>query len=155
MVRWRKTERSEHLDDRRAESPRRRGGFGGLGGGGGMPFPLPTGKGGKGALLVLGLVLVVSMCSGGVPGLGGGSDSGGGSAQPGGFDIGDVLDQFPGATPQASPGEDITEDGPDPEQELVDFVNFVLIDVQQTWEQEFSVAEQHEVGLGVVLARIA
>lgn len=151
MVRWKTTRRSENLEDRRASSPSR-GGLGGLGGG--LPFPLPTGKGGKGMLLTLGLVLVLSMCSNGIPGLGGGDgDSGGGSA--GGFDIGDILDQFPGATPQAAPGEDITTDGPDPEQELVDFMNFVLVDVQDTWAREFSEAGQDYERADLVLFRNA
>jgi hypothetical protein len=82
-----------------------------------------------GLILVVVLGIVLTQCLGG----GGGS---GGSA--GGFDIGDVLEQFPGATPQAAPGDDITEDGPDPERELVDFMSFVLDDVQLTWEREFA-----------------
>ena len=45
MVRWQRKERSENLDDRRASSPS----GGGLGGLGGLPFPLPTGKGARGA----------------------------------------------------------------------------------------------------------
>ena len=146
MVRWQRKERSENLDDRRASSSSG-GGFGGLGG---LPFPLPTGKGGKGGLgliviMVLGVVL--TQC------LGGGGSGGAGSA--GGFDISDVLNQFPGATPQAAPGEDITEEGPDPEQELVDFMNFVLIDVQDTWSGEFAEAGEDYPDADLVLFRNA
>jgi hypothetical protein len=147
MVRWKTTGRSENLEDRRASSPSR-GGFGGLGGG--LPFPLPTGKGGKGGMaviLVLVLGFVLTQC------LGGGGGSGGGGA--GGFDIGDILNQLPGGTPQAAPGEDITEDGPDPEQELVDFMNFVLIDVQDAWEREFTEAGEDYPEATLVLFRNA
>jgi hypothetical protein len=142
MVRWKTTKRSENLEDRRASSPS-------AGGLGGLPFPLPTGRGGKGGMgliLVLVLGVVLTRCLGG---------SGGGGGSAGGFDIGDVLDQFPGATPQAAPGEDITEDGPDPEQELVDFMNFVLVDVQQTWDDEFSDAGEDYPEADLVLFRNA
>lgn len=95
--------------------------------------------------MVLGVVL--TQC------LGGGGSGGAGGA--GGFDMSDVLNQFPGATPQAAPGEDITEDGPDPEQELVDFMNFVLIDVQDTWSGEFSEAGEDYPDAELVLFRNA
>ena len=101
-------------------------------------------------IMILGIVL--TQCLGGN---GGDSGSGGSASSPGGFDISDILNQFPGATPQAAPGEDITEEGPDPEQESVDFMSFVLDDVQQTWEEEFAEAGEDYPRADLVLFRRA
>ena len=81
----------------------------GRGGLGGLPIPLPTGKGGIGALiLTVAVLFLLSRC--GVPGVGGG-----GSGGAGGFDISDVFNQFPSAAPAS--GEDLIESGPDPDDE--------------------------------------
>ncbi len=54
----------------------------------------------------------------------------------GGFDnVGPSLDQFSQTTP--APSGDLN-DAPDPDKDLVDFVGFVVKDVQGTWEQTFT-----------------
>ena len=60
---------------------------------------------------------------------------GGGGGGGGGFDVGNPLEQLPqsdGATGNQLDG------APDPEAATVDFVSFVLDDVQQHWERLFS-----------------
>ena len=91
---------------------RRGQGLGGLGGGGGLPIPISGLGGGLGGLLVL--VVIVVLFATGVLG-GGGSDGSGGSGSSG---------QLAGA--------------PDAQADLVDFIGFVVDDVQDWWRQDFS-----------------
>jgi predicted metalloprotease len=52
----------------------------------------------------------------------------------GGFDVGPSLDQFP-----AQPREGASvENGPDPDKNLVDFMDFVVKDVQGSWNEAFA-----------------
>lgn len=113
-MRWRRGRRSENLRDERSA-----GGLGGGFGGRGLPVGLGAGIPAL-VLLVLGVLF-------------GGSILGGG-----GSGIPDVLDQFPGA--QVAPGQ--TGATVDPDADLVDFVSFVLDDVQTTWEDVFRRAGQ-------------
>jgi len=121
-MRWTRRPRSRNLEDRRGErgSGRRfpfpRGGGGRAGGG---RIPIPRGPGGKisigGLALVLGLVWLM------------GGDVfqvlGDAALQSGVPTGGAVPGSSPGAAPRSSPEED----------ERVDFVSFVLDDLQETW----------------------
>ncbi|HEX7168094.1 MAG TPA: neutral zinc metallopeptidase [Acidimicrobiales bacterium] len=126
-MRWsRSGRRSTNLEDRRGASS---GGFGGglPGMGGGMRLPFPMGGGlGKIGLPAL-LLVVLTMVLGGRMGGGGGT----------GFDIGTGVDGLP-ASPAAPTGGASGLDGaPDADAALVDFVSFVLDDVQGTWDELF------------------
>jgi uncharacterized protein len=88
--------------------------------GAGRRLALPVGGAGGVLLLVLALLF-------------GGQLFGGG-----GFDIDDVLEGLPSA-PGAQPGEALPG-APDNQRDLVDFVSFVLNDVQGVWRQQFQQA---------------
>ena len=77
---------------------------------------LPVGGGIIGIIVTLAIVL-----------LGGG----------GGYDVGSPFEQFPA---QQQPGEDSTamENAPSAENELVDFVSFVVGDLESFWQADFS-----------------
>lgn len=124
-MRWsRGARRSRHLEDRRGQQ-------GGLGGGT-MRLPFPTGGGGMGRLgLPVLLLIVLGTC------LGGGSILDGGSGGESGFDVGTGVEGLPSAPRPA--GEGIPR-GSDPDAEVVDFVSFVLDDVQATWSDLFQAA---------------
>jgi predicted metalloprotease len=116
-MRWKRGERSENLEDRRAQSPGRRP----------FPFPMSMPGGGRvrlpagrtprislGGLLLLLLVFwLLSRQGVDLSGAGLGTDVGAG-----------VGGAAPGSV-AAAPGEE----------ELVDFVSFVLDDVQSTWQK--------------------
>ncbi len=131
-MRWKRGQRSRNIEDRRGRGPARRRpspfSLGGAGrGGGGLPrLPLPGGLGGGGGrrmglgtiLLMVGVFFLLSRSGM----LGGGEVIGGGTetrvpfpASPSGLP--------PVSAPRGSAGEE----------ELVDFVSFVLDDVQGTW----------------------
>jgi predicted metalloprotease len=100
-------------------------GRGGLGGGLAV-----GGLGGIGALIFL----VVQLLSGG---------------NLGGVDVGPTLDQFGGSS-QNSEGESIDK-APDPDKDLVDFLGFVVDDVQSTWKDIFTSAGQRYESTKLVL----
>jgi predicted metalloprotease len=106
-MKWTPGGDSGQIEDRRGESP----GFGGGGGGGGFRFPFPGGMhlGLGGTVIVLILYFVVR----GFGGLGGGGAPTGGTA--------------PGPSAPARSGDD------DPDHRLVQFVTFVVNDVQKVW----------------------
>jgi uncharacterized protein len=111
-VRWKKGRGRGQIIDRRGESPS--GGLGGLGpilsrGRGG--FPLPGGAGGIGGGIVLVIILVLLFATGV---LGGGGDG----------------------APTSAAGR--VAGAPDPDANLVDFVGFVVEDVQGFWSQDFA-----------------
>ncbi len=107
--------RSEHMRDERSA-----GGSTGVGGGGiGLPVGIGAGGGIGGLILIIVLVVASNV-------LGGGS---------GGFGVDSPFNQFPGAVPAASSSP--LAGAPDPDAQLVDFVSFVLDDVQTFWEGEF------------------
>ncbi len=84
----------------------------------GARMALPIGGGlGAGGLI---LVLVLAFCGGG-----------GGS-------IGDLLGQLQAAPAQPQP---LPADAPDPQEELVEFMSFVLDDVQLTWREIFAASD--------------
>lgn len=85
---------------------------------GGMGLPIGAG-GGIGSIVLIVAILILTQCVGG----------GGG----GGFGVDDPFNQFPGAVPAATRDPD----APDPDADLVDFVSFVLDDVQAFWITEF------------------
>ncbi len=93
------------------------------GGGGGAMGGLPIGVGG-GGLGIVGVIIAVLFATGV---LGGGS----GSAVPG--------IELPGM-PAADGGQPL--EGPDPDKRLVQFVSFVVDDVQDSWRQTFAGSEQ-------------
>jgi predicted metalloprotease len=102
-----------------------------------MPLPLPIGVGGGGiGVLALVLFLVLQMCM-----------SGGG----GGFGVDSPFNTVPrvqpdsGALPQTSAEEE----------QLVDFVSFVLDDVQAMWDQNFTEADMSYEPAKLVLFRDA
>jgi predicted metalloprotease len=100
-------------------------------GGGGLPIPLPTGRagGGIGTLIVLLIVFLV---------FGRGAVCGGGGA---GIDTGDQLNPFPDVQ-QAPSGENPVEGGPDPQAEQFDFVNFLTLDLEGFWGEQFQASGQ-------------
>ena len=110
-MRWRRGRGADQIEDRRGQGST--GGFGGLGrGGGGLGIPIPTGKAGMGGAVVIVIVLAILFASGVL---------GGGAPDPGGLGVGGRV---PGA--------------PDPEAELVDFMGFVVDDVQDFWKADFA-----------------
>lgn len=124
-MRWTRGGRSRNLEDRRAESPRRRVRVG-LPGAMGGRIPLPAGRGGRMGLGGLLLLLLLAWLLGADPlAILTGRDLGGGSLQiPGG-----TPSPFDVAAPQ--PTEAVQAD---PEEEkLVEFVSFVLDDAQAVW----------------------
>ena len=136
MVRWKPGKRSTNIEDRRSEGPASGGGLGGL------PINLPNFPigGGKGCLGIgggtVGLVVLLAVAL-----LGGGNIFSGGSGSGGGFPVGPNI-ELPGApAAQGSP----LPDAPDPDAQLVDYMSFILDDVQRSWADEFSRAnEQYE-----------
>jgi uncharacterized protein len=106
-MRWKVRRRSGHLHDER-----------GAGGGGTGGLTLPVKAGLPGVLVIL-LALF----------LGGRVLSGGGGVEIPGVE---GLPQAPGAS-----GSTPLPGAPDPDRKLVDFVSFVLDDVQGTWRQQF------------------
>lgn len=93
---------------------------------------LPGGR--PGGIIGLVVVVVVALLGGGslLSGGEGGSGGGGGS----GTGLPDVFNQFPGMGPAPS-GSELADDAPDPDRKLVDFVAFVIDDIQKTWTAEF------------------
>lgn len=130
MVRWKPGRRSKNIEDRRGQGPASGGGLGGL------PFPINLPTGGKGCLGLgggtLGIVVVLALLL-----LNGGDVLSGGGSGSGGFPVGPDI-ELPGA-PSAQ-GEPLP-DAPDPDGELVDYMSFVLDDVQATWRGEFTRAD--------------
>jgi uncharacterized protein len=109
-MKWRRGVGRGQIEDRRGQSPV------GMGG----PVRLGGGLGGIGLLIVLAVYLL--------GGLGGG----------GGGGFGPSLEPFP-QTPPAQGGGPLS-DAPDPDAELVDFVSFVVDDVQDSWARSFAEA---------------
>src|SRR5215212_10176082 len=109
--------RSSNIEDRRGA---RAGGFGGLGG-------LPIGARGGGVMGIV-LILIVSV-------LGRSCVGGGGDSASGGFDVNDLLGQF--TTASGATGESPIDEASDPEADQVEFVSFVLDDVQGFWDGYF------------------
>ena len=126
-MRWKRGSRSHNLEDRRGQSAGR-GRFGGLGRRlpgrqPGAGFPLPVGRGGKLSLTSILLILAFLYFFGADLPLGG---SGGGLPLPGGTQVG-----LPGGGGSAAPPSETSA----AEEDLVDFVSFVLDDLQATWAQ--------------------
>ena len=131
MVRWKPGSRSPNIEDRRGEGPSSGGGSGGLN----LPINLGGGKGclGLGGGTV-GLIAVIAVMLLGGGNIGDILGSGGGGS--GGFPIGPDI-TLPGL-PSAQ-GDPIPS-GPesDADADLVDYVSFVLDDVQTTWRDQFT-----------------
>lgn len=123
-MRWRAGQRSGQLRDERASTGA--GAGGGLGG-----LRIPTGKGGIAALVVTVIVALL----GGSQILGGGG--GGGSSQTG-IDLNDILNGLNDTQQAPASAGDQVPGAPDPDAELVDFVSYVLDDVQGTWRDVFA-----------------
>lgn len=117
-MKWRRTGRSKSIQDHRGRS------FGG--GGGGLPIPMGGAVGIPGVIILLLVVFGGNLFGGG---------GGGGTGGSGGGGIGDVLDQLNGGSKGAAGG---LPAGADPDGELVDFMSFVLDDVQGFWQKTFS-----------------
>lgn len=135
-MRWKPGRRSSNIEDRRGAS-------GGMGGLGGLPI---GGKGGGVIGMVLLLVFVV---------LGRGCLGGGGGESAGGFDpavIEDILGQF--STGSAAPSNaDPLDPADDPDATTVDFMSFVLDDVQGFWDGYFADAGENYPEAQLVLFR--
>jgi predicted metalloprotease len=115
-----------------------------MGGLGGLPI---GGKSGG----VIGLVVILLLAFAGKSCAGGGGDS-----ASGGFDVGDlseILGQFTEA-PGAS-GESPIDEASDPEADQVEFVSFVLDDVQGFWDGYFADAGENYADAELVLFRDA
>jgi hypothetical protein len=116
---------SRNIEDRRAQ--------GGVGLGRGLQI------GGGGGILAL-VVVLASVC---LSGQGGGGQ--------GGFDLTQILSQLQQV--RVEPGtKELPETSPEEEQ-LVEFVSFVLDDVQATWSREFAAAGQEYREATLVLFR--
>jgi uncharacterized protein len=114
-MKWTPGGESDQVEDRRGESGGGGGGLGGFGGGGGgFRFPMPVHMGLGGTILVVVIYFVFRAFSGG-----GGGGAGGGAP---------VSDR---------PAQGLPADQ-DPDRRLVEFVSFVVDDVQKTWEQKFA-----------------
>ncbi len=110
-------ELSPDLIDKRAQT--RAGGQRGVG--------IPGGaKGGIGGII---LMIVLAL-------LGGSQVLGGGGSSGSGIDIGDILGQL-GAAPAAGDA-DAVPGAPDPQAEEVEFVSFVLDDIQDFWTEQYA-----------------
>lgn len=107
-MRWKRGRGRDQIEDRRGQGAG--GAFGGLGRGG-MRIPIPRGGAGIGGGALLVILLVILLFSGV---LGGGSDPGTGG----------------------SPGR--VAGAPDAEADLVEFMGFVVDDVQDWWRQDFA-----------------
>ena len=132
--------RSQHIEDRRGSSG---GGFGGIGG-------LPIGGRGGG---IIGIILLVAVAFLGKSCVGG--DGGSGDSAAGGFgieDLEDILGQFSTAGGAAG-GEDLLDPADDPDATAVEFVSFVLDDVQGFWDGHFAEAGQNYPEAELVLFR--
>jgi predicted metalloprotease len=112
-VKWRKQRRSGDLIDRRGARPSR----GGMGG-------LPIARMGIPGLLIMGLLFFLGNMGG---------DGGGGGAGSGLDDILGELNQ-----PQGEAGSNPLPPEADPDAKLVDFMSYVLDDVQNFWEDTFA-----------------
>jgi len=130
-MKWRPGGRSGSLDDRRSSGGPR----GGLGG-------LPLGRGGGLAGLLIFVVVAV---------LGGGNVLGGGDGG-GGVAIDDPFERFP-AGPAAQGSDREVAGSPDPEEKLVDFMSFVIDDIQSFWERDFAAAGRSYPRTTLVLFR--
>lgn len=116
----------KNIEDRRGAAPPRSGG--------GMAL-----KGGIGGLILMVVLALV----------GGGSLLGGGGEGGSGINLPDVLGQLQPAAPAQGEAPIARED--DSEAELVDWVGYVLNDVQDFWGRQFSAAgSQHEEAVLVV-----
>ena len=109
---------SDDVIDRRAETRGARGSVG-------MPFGAKGGIGG----IIIALILALL---GGSQILGGGGGSGGG--------LGDILEQLPGG--QLAPGAVSTSvpGAPDPDADMVEWVRYVVDDIQDSWTVQFEQA---------------
>ena len=125
MVKWRPGGRSDDLRDARSSTGGRFGGGGGLGG---LPIPM----GGKGGIVML--VIVVALALFGGNSILGGGGGGGGT----GIDLNDILNGLPNAQSAPAAAGDQVPGAGDPEEDLVDFVSFVLDDIQVTWRELFA-----------------
>ncbi len=131
-MKWTRRGRSQNLEDRRSQRARPRVRLPGRMGGAGIPLPLPRGRGGKLSLTSILVMLVVMWLLGVDPmallGALSGGATGGGSVQvpmgPGAFPGG--AEVAPGGKVRSTPQEE----------ELVEFVSFVLDDAQSVWEQQ-------------------
>ena len=130
-MKWTCRGRSENLEDRRGQRARPRVRLPGRMGGAGIPLPLPRGRGGKmsiGSIVVMVAVMwLLGVDPMAILGTLSGGASGGGSIQvpmgPG---------AFPGGAEVASGGN---VRGTPQEEELVEFVSFVLDDAQSIWQR--------------------
>ncbi|MET0159223.1 MAG: neutral zinc metallopeptidase, partial [Acidimicrobiales bacterium] len=140
-MRWKPGQgRSENIEDRRGSSAGGLGGLGGLIPGGGK------GGGVIGIVVLLAFVLLGRSCV---------SDGSGGDSASGGFDIeaiNDILSQFSPAGGAAA-GEDPLDPADDPDADTVDFVSFVLDDVQGFWDGYFVDAGENYPEAELVLFR--
>jgi predicted metalloprotease len=102
---------------------------------GGLPITALAGMGIPGIIIIVVLML---LGGGGVPGTGGG---GGGFGVDAPFDTAPAPGDAPGAVPGA----------PDPEAETVEFVSFVLDDIQVSWTDAFAASNQRYEDAKLVL----
>jgi predicted metalloprotease len=114
-MKWKRGRGRALIEDRRAEGPADGGGSSfGFGGGGGFPIPVGGSAIGGGLLLIVIVVVLLTTL------LGGGNSPGTSNSQGGSAPSGRVS----GA--------------PDPDADLVDFVGFVVDDVQTFWRGDFA-----------------
>ncbi len=117
-MKWKRGASTEHVRDERGQSASS--GMGGLGSVFGN-----IGAMGKGGGLVAIIIALLGVFLGGKSLLGGG-----------GFDLDSALNGVDQA-PTAQPGQSLTDEAPDPDADIVDFVTYVFNDIQDTWQQQF------------------
>jgi predicted metalloprotease len=123
-MKWKPGKRNPNLEDRRGQ------GGGGMGGGlpggtsGGLPIPLPGGKAGGGLGTILILVVIFFL----MRGCGG---------DGGGFNVPSLPDQS--NVPAEDTGGKVQKQG---NEKNVEFVNFVLTDIENFWTQQFQTSGQ-------------
>ncbi|HLM33041.1 MAG TPA: neutral zinc metallopeptidase [Gaiellaceae bacterium] len=115
-MKWRRGVGGRQIEDRRGSS---------TSGMGGLPIPIGA-KGGLGGLGLI-ITIVVLLLSSGVLGGGGG-----------GFNVPslDPINQMPGAQGEGIPASE------DPDRDLVEFVGFVVDDIQDSWARAFAAGGQ-------------
>jgi len=130
-MKWTRQGRSQNLEDRRSQRPRPRVRLPGGMGGAGIPLPLPRGRGGKMSLATI-LVMLVVMWLLGVDPLALLGALSGGATGSGSIQVPMGTGGLPGGGQEAPTGQLRTTPQ---EEELVDFVSFVLDDAQSVWQR--------------------
>lgn len=128
-MRWTRGQRSGDIEDARSSTGRRPGGLG---------LPIGIGRGAGGGLVGIIVVVVIALLSGGSS-----------------FELPPAFDELPTARTAPPTADDSVPGAPDPEKDIVDFVSFVIDDVNDFWEETFRKAGRAYERAPLVLFRAA